>query len=130
MLNEEKYLKERVGQELPFRVPEGYFDTLSERVMAQLPARKVPVEQHVPLTVLGVGTKKSRLVMLRPWFYAAACLAMVFVLSAVLLFPSQTTAPQVAVASPTVATESSYMDDAADYVMLDNAEIYACLSDN
>ena len=26
MTNEEKYLKERVGQENPFRTPEGYFD--------------------------------------------------------------------------------------------------------
>ena len=27
-------------------------------------------------------------------------------------------------------TESQYIDDAADYVMLDNAEIYACLAES
>jgi hypothetical protein len=30
----------------------------------------------------------------------------------------------------TANTESQYIDDAADYVMLDNAEIYACLAEN
>jgi len=55
------------------------------------------------------------------------------VMSVVWLFRQQPDTPQVVVASSVSATstsDSSYMDEAADYVMLDNAEIYACLSDN
>ena len=33
MTNEEKYLKERVGQENPFRTPEGYFDQFTAKTV-------------------------------------------------------------------------------------------------
>lgn len=121
MHNEDKELREMFGQQNPFRVPEGYFDTLTERVMSNLPDRK-PQE-----------ARKSKLVALRPWLYAAACVVVLVVMSVVWLFRQQPDTPQVAVASSVSATstsDSSYMDEAADYVMLDNAEIYACLSDN
>ena len=38
---EEKYLIEKVGKENPFRVPEGYFDTLSSQIMAKVEAEGV-----------------------------------------------------------------------------------------
>jgi len=38
---EEKYLIEKVGRENPFRVPEGYFDTLSSQIMAKVEAEGV-----------------------------------------------------------------------------------------
>ena len=37
MTNEEKYLKERVGQENPFRTPEGYFDQFTANGFMLLP---------------------------------------------------------------------------------------------
>ena len=40
MTNEELYLKERVGQENPFRTPEGYFDQLPSQVMAVIKKEK------------------------------------------------------------------------------------------
>ena len=42
---EEKEIKERFGQTNPFRVPDGYFDQLTERVMSQLPEREKTAEQ-------------------------------------------------------------------------------------
>ncbi len=33
-------------------------------------------------------------------------------------------------ASAVESVDNNYIDEAADYVMLDNAEIYACLADN
>lgn len=119
MESEERYLRERVGQERPFRVPEGYFDSLAARVMENLPAR----EQSLPQPAT---RGKSRLANLRPWLYAAACLAVVLVMSLPLLFNRQAEEQPVAAA----AVENTYMDEAADYAMLDNAEIYACLLDN
>lgn len=38
--NKEKELQEHIGKENPFRVPEGYFDTLPDRVMGQIARQK------------------------------------------------------------------------------------------
>lgn len=110
-MNEETYLKETIGTRNPFQVPEGYFEQLTQQVMQQLPERK----------------PQSRLVALRPWLYAAACVVVLVVMSLSLYLKPDAGEQQVAVAS----VESTYMDDAADYAMIDNSEIYACLtSDN
>jgi hypothetical protein len=128
---EEKEIKERFGQVNPFRVPDGYFDQLTERVMSQLPEREQTAE-HVSLSS---SRPKSRLVALRPWMYAAACtVAAVFM--GVALYFHQTKEEQtlanadVNASASTTNTESQYIDEYADYVMLDNAEIYAYLADN
>lgn len=113
MDNEEKYLNQKFGKENPFRVPDGYFDQLTDRVMAQLPERR----------------KKSRFVTLRPWLYAAACVACVVVLGVTFLsYPTKMEQPENVAAI--VNNDNTYIDEAADYAMLDNAEIYACLADN
>ena len=126
---EEKEIQERFGKGNPFRVPEGYFDQLTDRVMAQLPEREQQAEQ----ISLSDRHPKSRLVALRPWLYAAACTVAVVVMG--LTFYSHDVAEEQPLASTsttntTTNTESQYIDEAADYVMLDNAEIYACLAEN
>ena len=118
--NDELYLKQTVGNRNPFRVPEGYFEQLTEQVMQQLPAR-------------------AKKVQMRPWLYAAACSVLALAMGVSYYFlQSQSTstdaAPMAAVA-PAVsvtneASDNSYFEDAADYVMLDNTEIYAYLSEN
>ena len=70
MTNEEKYLKERVGQENPFRTPEGYFDQFTANIMAQLPERQ-PMESK--------SVTKKVAMPIRHWFYAAACVAALLV---------------------------------------------------
>lgn len=131
MNNEERYLKEKIGSRNPFVVPEGYFEQLAQQVMQQLPdqsaVREVPLSAAVSgVTVQPVQIVKGRLVALRPWLYAAACAVVLVGLSLSLYFRPVAAEQQVAVAS----VESSYMDDAADYAMIDNSEIYACLTDN
>ena len=126
---EEKEMQVRFGKENPFRVPEGYFDQLADRVMAQLPERDQQAEQ----VTLSNHRPKSRLVALRPWLYAAACTVAVVVMG--LTFYSHDVAEEQPLASTsttntTTNTESQYIDDAADYAMLDNAEIYAYLAEN
>ena len=45
MIEEEKHLREIVGQRNAFRVPDGYFEQLTAQVMQQLPEQqKVPKE--------------------------------------------------------------------------------------
>ena len=114
MKNEEKYMNEELLRENPFRVPEGYFDNLTDRVMSQLPERR----------------QKSRLLPLRPWYYAAASIAFVAIMGFTYHFHQNTADEQSAIASVETNTENSYIDEVADYVMFDNTEIYACLTDN
>ena len=112
MSNEEVYIGHQVGKHNPFRVPEGYFDTLTQQVMARLPEQPVaPV---------------ARQRWLRPWLYAAAC-ACVAIFSVTLYF-AKPDGQQVATTVTPAVNESSYVDQAFDYAMIDNQDIYACLT--
>ena len=109
-MNEEKYLEERLTKRNTFQVPEGYFDCFAEQVMTQLPERQQKVHR----------------VQLRPWMYAAACLAIAVFCVGVYFSRISTETPE----TSQMAVTESYMDAAADYAMIDNSDIYACLSDN
>ena len=122
MEQEEKILMEQFGRQNPFRVPEGYFDSLTERVMTQLPERD--------MTQQPARKPKSRIVALRHWFYAAACIDVMAVMGITYYFHQTEPIQQVAtneISAP--APDNSYVDEAADYAMLDNVEIYAYLAD-
>ncbi len=114
MENEEKYIKERVGQDNPFRVPEGYFEQLTQQVMNQLPERQ----------------QKSRQLRLRPWYYAAASIVILAVMGVSVYFHLEEDEQQQMAVSVETNTDNTYIDEVADYAMIDNTEIYACLSDN
>lgn len=109
-MNEEKYLENRLAKSNPFRVPEGYFDHFAEQVMEQLPAQP----------------QKAKRLLLRPWMYAAACLAVAVFCVAVYFSQISTDITEVS----QVAVTESYIDEAADYAMIDNTDIYALLADN
>jgi len=114
MMNEELYIKDRLGDRNPFRVPEGYFDSLAAEVMEKLPEEP----------------KQGLLVRLRPWMYAAACLVAVL-FTATLYLMSPETPGQVATVTASAeapAIDDSYVEDMADYVMADNNDIYAYLA--
>ena len=121
-MNEEMYIQEKVGKRNPFRVPEGYFDNLTAQVMQNLPEQP---------------KRRAKSVFMRPVFYAAASVCALLVAGAAWMWhPAAevtSTAPvqAKAVSQPQQqdATEE-YMDEAADYMMLDNHEIYAYLAEN
>ena len=108
--NEEKYLRERVGQKNHFRTPDGYFDQFATRMMAQLPEQQ-PVARTVSITV-------------RRWLYAAACVAVLVVVGLSFLFQQQSPDE-----TQQMAVSDSYIEEAADYAMLDNADIYQLLAE-
>ena len=58
-MKEEQYLIEKLGKENPFKVPDGYFDSLTSQVMARVDAEQK--QQAGP---------KARTVWLRPVLYA------------------------------------------------------------
>lgn len=113
MTNEEEYISSRMGKRNPFTVPDGYFEHLTERVMQQLPAGEAP---------------KAKVLSIRRLFYAAACVASLFVVGA-LAFHSLSDEQQPMFSENRVETVSNdeYLDEAADYAMMDNHEIYLCL---
>lgn len=114
MNSEEKYIRERIGQRNPFQVPEGYFDNLCSEVMAKLPA--APVEQKKP----------TLLYRLRPYLYAAACLLIAVFTIAVFFGDADDDAQQEMTAQG--FSNDTYLDEAVDYAMVDNYDIYACLT--
>ena len=121
MTNEELYLKSRITNENPFRVPEGYFDQLTADVMARLPERQSenPKEE-----------KTARRIQLRRSWLAAASVAVVAIVGTLVYFnklnPADTADKQVAAVAAPVS--DSYIDEAADYLMMDHQDIYACLT--
>ena len=108
MTNEELYLKERVGQKNPFRTP------FTANIMAQLPERQ-PVESK--------PVAKKVAMPIRHWFYAAACVAALVVTAFSFHFH------EVANGQQKVAVSETYIDEAADYAMLDNKDIYQLLAE-
>ena len=75
MTNEETFIQQELGKRNPFKVPEGYFEQLGDRVMASLPECR---EDSKPV-------RKPLLVVLRPWVYAAACATLLLVVGVGLL---------------------------------------------
>ena len=123
MMNEEEYLKSKVGNRNPFTVPEGYFEQLTQQVMDRIPAATQEVKP---------APKKTVFKQLRPWLYAAACVC-VGVFTAGVLFNSQNDNSKELEQMATLEQENinyysdNYIDEEADYAMFDNQEIYACL---
>ena len=62
-MSDESKIKEKVGTENPFRVPEGYFESFQQQLLGSLPDRVVA--EPVPVRV-SMWTK------VRPWLSAAA----------------------------------------------------------
>ena len=112
----------------PFQVPEGYFDNLVGEIMAKLPEQKeldgagqTDSRKVVPLT-------PSLYARLRPVLYVAACLLVAVLSFAVYFADSDEKEGQ------QVATQYSYkdasIDEVVDYMMADNSDIYACLTND
>ena len=118
-MEEEKYIEELVGKRNPFVVPEGYFEQLTDQVMQSLPERR----------------PRAKTVWLRPVLYAAASVCALFVCATVWLsWPKSLQQEQKSVAEAVQAVQmqqpdETFFDEAADYMMLDNQDIYAYLSD-
>lgn len=120
MMNEEKYIEEKVGKRNPFLVPEGYFDTFASQLMSQIAEK--PERQP-----------RAKSVWLRkPLYYAAACVCALFLSGSAWLFFSKSDVPAqqpVQMASQQESGDVDF-DEAADYMMLDNQDIYNYLAEN
>ena len=119
MMYEEDYLNSKLGKKNPFTVPEGYFEQLTAQVMEKLPEKQV--------------AKTATIKRLRPWFYAAACIC-IGVFIAGIAFNNNNDEGRKQMQMATAEQEyvesyysDSYIDEEADYAMVDNQDIYAYL---
>jgi len=123
-MTNEKEFEKRFGKRQPFKVPEGYFEDFERQLMAQLPEEEAKVVEMRPET-------KGRSIFRRIALAAASVCAAVFIVGAALHVQGGNGATDSAVAmQDKYATSYSAIDMAADYVMMDNEDIYAYVSEN
>lgn len=111
-MNEEDFIRTHFQQKPnPFRTPDGYFDSLADRIISRLPEEK---EQ-----------KPARIRRLQPWLYAAAFVGVVALSATLFLSHSDNSIKSNEFLG--ASYNDTYFDDAADYAMVDNQDIYASL---
>ena len=111
----------------PFIVPEGYFDSLADRVMSNIPANEVRM-----------FTKKEPERRFGWQRYAAAAAVVAAIFGAGLYFGHNNTVAEPQTAAPVAVAEHSNdnsgaayggdFDNVADYIMCDDYELYAYLT--
>ena len=116
---EDKIVK-MAGRETPFRVPDGYFENLTERIMDGLPeVEKKPAMKPVRISMWD---------RVKPWVYMAA----MFVGAALIIRVATGITAQdktVVATSDDMEWEMSYLDNVMDYSMMDSYQLYVYLSE-
>ena len=113
MTQEEQTLRQLTeGRENPFRVPDGYFEQFTDRLMQKLPRQE----------------RKAKSVRLMPrlWKYAAAVVLIAGVGS--VIYWNRSAQPSALAISNDTAQEE-YYNEALDYIMVDNMEIAEYLTE-
>lgn len=129
----EHQLHSTYGNKRPFTVPDHYFSDLSSQIMA-----KIPVEEPVNTPENTVKTKKSHFVLIRrvrPLAIAAAMIGVIMI--AFWSFADYTSNQKSAADAPekgvgetlSKAISSDSFDEAADYIMMDEDDMYAYVAD-
>ena len=131
--NEEQMLKELgFNNANPFKTPEGYFDTLSERIMARIDEEETKTAEEKAETVqvaevVSLKQKKTSVInyAIRWAVAAAACLALVFVGTDYFGEENKSIAQ-----NQTVAEEydDEYAEDMISYSMMDESDVYCYLA--
>ncbi len=123
MSNKENRILNDSGAQYPFKVPEGYFDNLTARIMEQIP------EEKQETIVVSMTPRKNNS---KKWISAlsiAASLALVAIISPKMM-KSPGELPDNAHAQNTIeySEEDAYNEDFVMYSMVDNSDIYDYLS--
>ncbi len=118
-MTEEQQIIERFGKQNPFTVPDGYFEEISSKIISELPARQEPAQ--------------VRSMVFRRYAVAASIAAVIIGGAAWFVQPRQNVAvrhaAQTAVAANNSTSNEVFIDQMADYALLDNQDIYSYLAD-
>lgn len=120
LMKEEDNILKRVGKENPFRVPDGYFEHLTSKVMDSLPEKEAPAFlQHEP----------TRWERIKPWLYMAAMFAGAALILRVATWGEKEIPTGTSLAADDSETEEQYISTVLDNSMLDDYSLYVYLTD-
>lgn len=120
----------------PFKSPDGYFDNLEMRIMSQITAKETEASEETQISKKDNITSFRRL---RPLMIAASFIGLIVIGVITMHFfqgneQLQQNKNIAAIPTATTAKEESadteYLDEAAEYMMLDKDDVYAYLADN
>lgn len=121
-MKEDTELKNRVGKENPFKVPEGYFENIVPEIMKQLPETEVQEEVEV--------TMWERV---KPWVYMVAMFCgLMFGLRVMMNDKPVSTginAGDVSMTDSVQGIPDEYIDPILDQAMMDDYTLYMYLTD-
>jgi hypothetical protein len=100
----------------PFTVPEGYFENLTQNIMAALPEQESVYSTRITVTPW---------MRIRPYLYAAAAFAGIFFcIKAAVGISSRNNAAQVAEIEETTIYSDEYIDSFLETAMIDDFTLY------
>ena len=105
----------------PFTVPEGYFDNLTQNIMAALPEQESVYSTKITVTPW---------MRIRPYLYAAAAFAGIFFcIKAAVGINSRNNSAQLAITEETTIYSDEYIDSFLETAMIDDYVLYYTLVD-
>jgi len=128
---EEKLLSE-YGNKRPFKLPEGYFDNLDEQIISQIVEDKDDTNNHEKVNIKPIRR-------FRPLLIAASFVGLIVVgVASINLFQQYQSAEKVEtkvnklMMQPTSQKkiDSSEIEEAEEYMMIDQDDMYNYLADN
>jgi len=125
MNEEEKLILEKFGKETPFKVPNGFFDDFTKDLMAKLPERQEDASKKKRSAAI---IRRISVIITSAAVFIGVCILAV---SYLLQKPEQPVVAKQAKDNHVENINNTYnsIDEAAEYTMLDNEDIYAYVSE-
>lgn len=134
----EEVLNKKMSKENPFRVPEGYFESFSERIMQQLPSAPETETTEKPLqtpveTSYDTVRPVNLFTRIKPYLYLAAMFAGLYFGIYVFKYQASmhnSSARQETEHQTAIVTSDEYIDEMFNFAMVDKEMIYECISED
>jgi anti-sigma-K factor RskA len=125
MNEEEKLILEKFGKDTPFKVPEGFFDDFTKDLMAKLPEWQEDAFKKKRSAAI---IRRMSVIITSAAVFIGVCILAV---SYLLQKPEQPVVAKQAKDNHIENINNTYnsIDEAAEYTMLDNEDIYAYVSE-
>ncbi len=121
-MKEDTELKNRLGNENPFKVPEGYFENIVPEIMKQLPEAEVQKSGEI-----------SMWEKVKPWVYMVAMFCgLMFGLRVMMMdkpLSRDTVSSNVSMTDTVQGIPDEYIDPILDQAMMDDYTLYMYLTD-
>ena len=115
-----KGILDNINRNSGMKVPDGYFETLHDRVMQNLPEKEIIVERPAPI---------SFWTMAKPWVYMAAMFAGIALMFKVFVWTSGDLSNQQQMATSAEEIESEVFEDFMFYNNVSDFAIYEFIAD-